>query len=183
MIILIRGTNGSGKSHAVRAILAHAKTREFATFCKHGSSIIHVSRVVKPICVVGPYIPGRSMGGSDCMRHKDIYRVIGCALNRGQHVIVENVQIAMRPFFDYHDNGDDLAVLFMDTPIAQCWMHIHKRQKARGRISHLSQDAMARKRNRAHTMWKRALDRGLDSIRITDPNEAPAIILNWLRHA
>lgn len=158
MIILIRGTNGAGKTYAVRQVISTALVRERATFDRqHGSTINKIPGVKKRVLVVGAYPEGLSMGGSDKIRHhRDIYALINKGIERGYHVIIENVQIAARPFYQFQSWGNDVRLVLIDPPLHTCRANVLNRQKERGRIVALSKTAHIAKHKKAWSMFRDA---------------------------
>lgn len=182
MIIVIRGTNGSGKSHAVRAILSRGeKVADLA----EGSTLIRVPRVKRPVLVIGPYTDGRSMGGCDCIRQPSrIYEQIVEAITEEWHVLLEGVVLATKPYLDYYRDGHDVRYALLNPPLATCLENIRARQKRKGHTSTLSHDAMKGKRRRALMMYDEARKIGMPAIKFTDaPIDATPWILEQLRSA
>jgi hypothetical protein len=182
MIVVIRGTNGSGKSHAIRAILKRA--RVIKTGLMEGSTLIRLSSVARPILVIGPYRAERSMGGCDCIRRPfKIYDLIDHAIIQEWHVLLEGVVLATRPYIKYHKEGHDVRYAFFDPPIASCLEHIAKRQKKKGYPSTLSRQAMDGKRERARQMYAEAKRVGMITHRFFEsPIDATPWILRQLRN-
>lgn len=156
MIIVLRGTNGSGKSHAVRRVLERATEMQRTP---DGNGIrIRLADVKRPIVVVGPYTDYRSMGGCDCIRQPTkIYRLVEWAVDRSYHVLLEGVVLATRPWFEYLEQGEDVRYGFIDTPTIACLANIAARQARKGTTVKVSKDAMHKKWLRALDMYERAV--------------------------
>lgn len=182
MIIVIRGTNGSGKSHAVREMMKHGYvTREDLP---EGSCLMKLKRIVRPVLFIGPYEQGRSMGGCDCIRQPSkIYDLIMWAENRRFHAVLEGVVLATRPYMDFYRRGFDVRYAFLDPPFETCLENIRKRQKKRGHESPFSQDAMRYKLSRATDMWRKAREIGMITKRFTTSVEVMQWSLSQLRSA
>jgi hypothetical protein len=152
MIIVIRGTNGSGKSHVMRQFLK----RKTATvmFKDEGSTVIRVPGIARPILVIGPYIDGRSMGGCDCIRQPSkIYDLIMWAENQRYHTMLEGVVLATKPYLKLFKDGFDVRYAFFDPPLSRCLANIKRRQQKKGHVSKLSSTAMRGKLERARQMY------------------------------
>ena len=158
MIILIRGTNGAGKTYAVRQVMNIALRRQRAPFDKeHGSTINRIPGVKKPVLVVGAYPEGRCMGGSDKIKHhRDIYALIQQGTDLGYHVIIENVQIAARPFYTFQSHGLDVRLVLIDPPLHTCLANVRRRQEERGRVVAISRKAHIAKHHKAWSMFRDA---------------------------
>lgn len=184
MIIVIRGTNGSGKSHAVREILKKG-TDVTDDQLNHDSTMIKIAGVPRPILVIGPYVDGRSMGGCDCIRTpSDIYDLIMYGENRRYHVLLEGVVLATKPYIDLFSRGHDVRYAFFDPPIARCLANITKRQRKKGQTIAISRSAMKGKLERARKMFLDAEHHGMITKRFTDPaRDAVPWIIKQLRSA
>lgn len=182
MIIVIRGTNGSGKSYTVRQILAKA-TETKGTPDGNGM-IIRLNDVKRPIVIVGPYIEGRSMGGCDCIRQPSkIYNLVEWADDRAYHVILEGVVLATRPWFKYRkEQNMDVRYAFLDPHTEDCLLNIRNRQAKKGHISTISREAMENKRARAHMMFIEAKNTCMPTKRFTEAKETVKWIREQLRH-
>ena len=183
MIIVIRGTNGSGKSHAVRRLLdAGWLMRENLP---EGSCVIRIPRVTRPVLIVGPYEQGRSMGGCDCIRQPSkIYDLIRWAEARKFHVVLEGVVLAERPYCELFRQGHDVRLAIFDPPFTTCLENIRERQARKGHVSQFSIDAMKHKRKRALMMYGEARRIGMPAIKFTEPGfDGADWILSQLRSA
>lgn len=181
MIIVIRGTNGSGKSHCVREVLS--KKIDLMRTLAHESQLIQLPKVKRPVLVIGPYTDGRSMGGADCIRRpSEIYDLVERAIEREWHVIVEGVVLATKPWIDYNDNGVDVRYALFDPTFESCVQRIHKRQKIKGHASSFSKISMQSKLNRARKMYDVAQLHGMVTKRFhLSPVNATMWILQQLR--
>jgi hypothetical protein len=185
MIIVIRGTNGSGKSHAVRQILSRRSTEVTGYRLNQDSTIIKIAGVQRPVLVIGPYIEGRSMGGCDCIRRpSEIYELIMYGENYLFHVLLEGVVLATKPYIDLFDRGHDVRYAFFDPPMSRCLANIRARQRKKGQQVAVSREAMARKLERARAMYVEAEAHGLIVERFRDPaRDAVPWIMKQLRSA
>jgi hypothetical protein len=181
MIIVIRGTNGSGKSSAVRALIDRSTDTE--PYAPPMSQIIYLPGVRRPIVIVGPYTKGRSMGGCDCIRQPSlIYAALQWAEAENYHAVLEGVVLATRPYLQYFKRGVDVRYAFFDPPLARCLANIKRRQQRKGRVSPISMTAMRTKLARAREMYVDADWMGMTVKRFTDPRrDAVPWILKQLR--
>lgn len=184
MIIVIRGTNGSGKSHAVRQILKRS-TDVTDDQLNHDSTIIKIAGVQRPVLVIGPYTEGRSMGGCDCIRRpSEIYELIMYGENHRYHVLLEGVVLATKPYIDLFGRGHDVRYAFFDPPMSRCLANIRARQWKKGQRVAVSREAMAKKLERAREMYIEAEWQGLIVKRFRDPaQDAVPWIIKQLRSA
>lgn len=155
MIVMWRGTNGSGKSYAMRQILKRKTT--IVRHCDEGSLLIRLPQVVRPVLVIGPYTEGRSMGGCDCIRQPSkIYGLIEKAFDNKWHTLLEGVVLATKPYLDYHTDGFDVRYALFDPPFQSCLANIEARQRKKGQFVAVNQDTMRRKLERAREMFEKA---------------------------
>lgn len=187
MIIVIRGTNGSGKSHAVRQLIAKSTSVMMPSDLdeSEGSQLIKIAGVGRAILVIGPYVDGRSMGGCDCIRQPSkIYDLIMWAANRRFHVILEGVVLATKPYLRLFKDGHDVRYAFFDPSRSTCLANIAKRQRKRGQKIAVSRDAMDYKLERARQMYVDADWMDMPVKRFTDPRvDAVPWIIKQLRSA
>ncbi len=138
MIISIRGTSGSGKTHLVRALMAlyHDRVDE-----RVGNRLVghdcHAREIGKGMFVLGPYRDTAWSGGADmlCPPHKTregkFKLIYDWALRR--NVVFEGLMegnevartVALSRQFDTH-------VIFLDTSLEECLQAVNARRAARG---------------------------------------------------
>lgn len=140
MVINIRGTGGSGKSHLVRSIMNYFIIRQ--PYYMEGRK-----RPLYYICTapgkVGLYVPGHyetPTGGCDTISGTDdIYTLVKSGASLGHNVLFEGIMV-----------GDDVkrcaelnkeyktVVIALNTPIEECLAGIQARRDTRGDIRLLS---------------------------------------------
>lgn len=132
MIINIRGTNGSGKSHVVRQLLAHSKV--VPIYGALGPNRPEAYELMGQSYVIGSYVSG--VGGCDGFKTSD--QVLGLILKyqkRG-NVVFEGMVISTyygRLFEWLERFGKDLLIAFLDTPLEVCQSRVESRQDKSGR--------------------------------------------------
>jgi predicted ABC-type ATPase len=179
MILVIRGTNGSGKSWTVRQVLARG---EQIGLLEYHSQLITLPKVDRPILVIGPYDEHRSMGGCDCIRRpSEIYTLIDHAIAWSWDVLLEGVVLATKPYLDYYRRGHDVRYCFLDVPVKRCLKNIAARQLRRGHVSPISEDAMHSKYERAWQMWRQARELTMPTTRALNGSSALVWVLQQLR--
>lgn len=148
MIILIAGTNGAGKTHLMRRILAklpepdgysevtkpNGKTVKVAANW-HNSRDPDIWPGSHDITVLGKY-DGPTCGGCDCYSWKgasdDLERVVTDAVKAGRRVLLEGLIVAtwgqdrMRRLKDL-----GLVVIQLSTPLETCLDAVNGRRKTR----------------------------------------------------
>lgn len=137
MIISLRGTNGSGKTHLVKTILQTYTCEPESIDTKRKGNRAANYLVTLPngdaLYVVGNY--DKACGGCDGIQPYDdiLPRVLRLA-ERG-HVLFEGalvssgygrIGVGLEPF------GDDVVFAFMDTPLEKCIQRVKDRRAARG---------------------------------------------------
>lgn len=142
MIVNIRGTNGSGKTTAVRQLIA-AMTVPGQVTPVHGVAYKEIGTIwdirpdlgipIHPLLVVGRYDQS-PCGGCDRLKTQDeITNLITFGAKKGMHVIFEGV-IVSTIWGRYAALADtyrsDFAFAFMNTPFDVCLQRIRTRQQS-----------------------------------------------------
>lgn len=130
MIISVRGTSGSGKTHLARALmeklpppvplLVEGRKRPLALDCG-------------PVRFLGDY--GVQQGGADTVRdpREQVFRLIAQWADGGRHVFYEGLMVSNEVTRTL-DLGrrHPTHVIFLNTPLDQCVAAINERRAARG---------------------------------------------------
>lgn len=141
--INIRGTNGSGKTHIVRAMLDEAKASGMLEPVpgedgKHpaGYLIKSVIGTVPDVFVLGQY--ETACGGADSISGEGaldaIYDIVERQVTEhGRHVIAEGLICCsdFRRTCDLHSQGFPIEILMLDTSLEQCIINVNKRRADR----------------------------------------------------
>lgn len=181
-VINIRGCNGSGKSTVVQAILAVGRARPIFGACGPGRPEAYelvLPQVAKSVYVLGSYLT--PVGGCDRLGSADLVKDLVLKYQPQGHVLFEGLIIsdyygklceALEPF------GNQVAVIFLNTPLEVCLERLHERQtagKARGEknVKHHFEAAQS--------VRKRMLENGLFRVLDLSSEEAPKVILELLK--
>lgn len=182
MIIIVRGTNGSGKTHAIRGVFRYMRDRHPERVKEFGT-LIYLKNVARPVLVIGPYERMRSMGGCDCIRQpRKIYELIDLAHKNDWHVVMEGVVLAEKPYAQMFKNGRDVRMIGLFLPIKRCLAHIQARQARKGRVNIISRGAMLSKEWKAKQAVFNAKNLGMLTTIFEQRANVTAFIVNWLRH-
>ena len=134
MIISLRGTNGSGKSHLVFQLMKRFKTTPIGKD-KTGKPMhyrLDLSRG-EQLYVVGPYTS--ACGGCDTIQpYDDIWPMVEEVIPKG-HVLFEGSIVSSgygRIGEATEDYGDSVVFVFLDTPVEKCVQNVVNRRLARG---------------------------------------------------
>jgi phosphoglycolate phosphatase-like HAD superfamily hydrolase len=138
VIINIRGTSGSGKTHLVRQIMA-----EYPTKLRHkvegrkqpiGYVMAHPER--RSLAIIGHY--ETACGGCDTIaKMETIFELVKESASRGMDVIFEGLLISadVNRHVDLHqwaqENGQELEVVALTTELQECLDSVNARRKAR----------------------------------------------------
>jgi hypothetical protein len=133
MIINVRGTHGSGKSHLVRSIMSAFPCEPLAGVKRPDGYRVEVTHLNRPLYVVGSY--ETACGGCDGIQPYSLiwprvveYAGLGHVLFEGALVSSSYGNIGR----DSQVYGDDFVFAFLDTPLAVCLERIAARRRARG---------------------------------------------------
>lgn len=184
MIINVAGTNGSGKTTAVKAVLAKATSQiPIIDGNKVTGYICEFSGVTNPTVVIGEYRD--DLGSSGCDSIKDTVglfaRIEGLHVE-GKNVIYEGMKMMnhMRGI-ELQRRTKALCVVHLNTPWSECERRIRARRAARGADpdAPISDDVRGTVKRTENFVRK---VRGYGA-RIFTPSsdEAPAIILGILQ--
>lgn len=137
MIINVRGTHGSGKSHLVRAILRSYRRVNPIYMGGRRQPIGYECRQrgCPRLFVLGHYETPGGGGGCDTIGKPDImFQYIKRYAKHGWHVLYEGIvaQHGVPRAIELHDLGYDLRVFVLDLPLAKCIRAVKRRRKARG---------------------------------------------------
>lgn len=138
MLINIRGTSGSGKSHLVREVMKTYKGLggQRADVMEEGRKrpIMHwfTAEGRRPLAVIGHYCT--PCGGCDTIpKMERIFNLVRKAHRGGADVLFEGLLISAdsKRALELHDDELPLLVCELDTPIETCLESINARRRAR----------------------------------------------------
>lgn len=142
MIINIRGTSGSGKSHLIRAIMAlYARpTKIFDRSIPEGKTKPRKQPIGyicggdkgRMLAVVGHY--ETPCGGCDTIPNMErIFELVRLAHSEGSHVLFEGLLISadIKRTLALHDDGLPLKVIALETELEACLAGVNDRRMKR----------------------------------------------------
>lgn len=182
IIINVRGTNGSGKSTIVQAILAKARNKRqiygvlgarqpeaYEVYLTLGGKSV-------PLYVLGPY--RTAAGGADCIQPFDLipelirkYAARGDVLFEGVLVSKTNGQVGAC----LAEYGKDAILLFLDTTLEECIDSVQIRRDARGDARKFNPHNLTEAYKSVQRVRKTLI--GEDKLRIIDVHRGKAVDL------
>jgi uridine kinase len=179
MVINIRGTNGSGKTHVVRKLLKAYEgyvTRVTATFHtkyrgrdkkRKGKLVPYtlqhhkIDSEIGPIYVIGPY---DGFGGCDLIEKQDEITDEVRKYSKKGHVIFEGVIISTtyQRWADLAKELKDFKFAFLDTPKDLCIKRVIKRRLKKGNTRKYNPENLILHLDSVNRTKQRARDAGLD---------------------
>ena len=133
MIVNIRGTSGSGKSHLVRAIMEQC-TEQLAVFeAKRKQPLYYTMKQPngETLAVIGHY--ETPCGGCDTIPSMDkIYGLVGWCNNNGWNVLYEGLLLSAEVNRAVElNNFASLTIIGLDVPLQECIDSVNKRRWAK----------------------------------------------------
>lgn len=182
MIINLRGTSGSGKSTAVRYVMAGGSVSEVRAdpVDKHPIGYAVSGAVDGVVSVVGKYTT--ACGGCDTIKTQDEIcgRVRRFATDG--HVLFEGLLIS-HLFSRYAALSDELGGIcfgFLDTPLEVCLERVRARRAARGNTKPLNEKNTVQKWHDMRRVYGKFRDAGHNAVWV--PNEtAGQWVIDMLR--
>jgi hypothetical protein len=174
MVLNIRGTNGSGKSHLVHRLL-----KEYGAIPLGDGKKINAYRLENTnVYIVGRY--ETPTGGCDTIIDiNDVNKYIKALAKRG-HVVFEGLVatgIAGR-WIELARSMPRIKWIFLtlDTPLKKCIRRVEERRRARGELKPMSSAGAAKMRDaREGTLLARARDAGIDPRNVNIVAKAQAV--------
>lgn len=184
MIINIRGTHGSGKSHVVRTIIErYEATVVLNPKDKPLGYRVDVNWLTQPIWVVGSY--ANACGGCDGIQpYSDIWPRVERYAGMG-HVLFEGALVSSsygNIGRDSEKYGDKFVFAFLDTPLEKCLERIRARRAAKGNLKPLDPKNTEVKYNNILASIPKIRDEFKRRVVIIDHRSAVPQILGLLRH-
>jgi uridine kinase len=166
MIINIRGTNGSGKSHLIRSLMANYPSVVPIGSAKKADGYLCTGNILPSMRVVGAYTP--SGGGCDgisiqeeiCNRVREYSKI-------SDVVLFEGILIS-RTFERYLNLSKELLpnhtiFAFLDTPLDVCIERVKARRIAKGNEKPLNLRSLTDTWTRHKPLYKKYLAHKLDA--------------------
>lgn len=162
ILLNLRGTHGSGKSHVMRNFLAMhpAQKKHYGVL---GARLpeayeLTIKGCDKPVYVIGPYIT--VCGGLDCVRPYDNIMVLVDKYQKKGHVVFEGLIAAgvygrVGEFLEQFKKR--VHFLFLDTPLDTCIQRVQSRRDTRGTKTEFN-DANVRKKYAAVLSVKKRVE-------------------------
>jgi len=184
MIIQLRGTSGSGKSTAVRRIMegfvAGSNARFDPVYVAKRKQPLYYEYGEEPetrVIVLGHY--ESPCGGCDTIGSaREVFELIESIQCKARFVICEGLLLSEDTKWSVQLKN--LRVLFLTTPIERCLAQIKSRRAEAGNEKELDPRNTV---NRVATIERargKLLEAGVDCRRCS-PEQAPKIVLSWLR--
>lgn len=136
-IITVRGTSGSGKTHAVRAIMGYYKNRE-AVYCEGRKrplyyKLQHPSPGGRELVVLGSY--ESACGGCDSISGIDYTFSLVRELSPGRDLLFEGLLLSGECARTNRlaEDGFSVHAIYLTTPLEQCLASINARRAAKGK--------------------------------------------------
>jgi len=182
IVVNIAGTNGSGKSHLVHALLGGMTKTELM----HGDKVYGyeglVDGVEHVVHVMGAYLS--VTGGCDVLRNNldspvaEIFDLIREYHKQGKHVIYEGsyVMNMQRGPVLATELGRDLKVLHLTTPLATCVTSINARRAERGVGLIASTKDVEANWNRARSYAAKMRDAGASVYKVSRAEALPKLL-------
>ncbi len=135
MIIIISGTNGSGKTHLMRRLIERIKgPSEEIRFTRSDSKVVSIGTAWEKTTVLGRY--DTACGGCDKFSWggagDDLEKLITAAVAKGHDVLLEGLMVSawgIERLSRLRDLG--LQVVHLTTPVQQCIDSVNDRRRAR----------------------------------------------------
>lgn len=161
-ILNIRGTSGSGKSTAVRALFD-----ETTLSLRNGNKVENYHTPSRNLYTIGRY--ETACGGCDAVKTQDeVCDRVRTFAQQG-HVIFEGLLIS-HLFSRYHALDRELTALghryvwlFLDTPLEDCLTRVNARRTAKGVTDPVNPQNTTQKWHDARRVFKKCQDAGLDA--------------------
>lgn len=175
MIIQIRGTSGSGKTHAMREVMS--KYTGWLAYHRSGRRRpLYYRR--ENVYVLGGY--ESVCGGCDTLNGvKEVYELIQSFYTTDKIVLCEGLLLSEDVKWTTQLRIEDLKVLFLTTPLDICLSRIEQRRKLKGNEKPLNPYRTTYRVSVIERARVRLLDAGVDCRRCSD-DQAPGLILKWL---
>ena len=183
MIVNIRGTSGSGKTTAVRALLRRAERAQAIYGVHFGfrmpeAHTLRLAGIEQDVSLIGPY---RSDGCDGCDRVQPfelIPRLIEKYAAQG-HVIFEGLLISTMDGVIgklLERRGPDAVSLFLSTPVETCVERVNARRRERGNEREFDPRLTERKHATVARVRAKFEERGMRALTVNDQDAADKII-------
>lgn len=129
MIVSLRGTNASGKTHLVRSIMARFPKKEEVRLTGRRKPVgYRLHGIGAPLFIPGHYEPTGQVGGTDTlMDTEEIYRLIWEAYDTGYNVIFEGRNTSQGLKLTTLFSKDQAEIVIIDHPLSECIHAIKER--------------------------------------------------------
>lgn len=184
MIIQIRGTSGSGKTTAMRAIMkaiAPVGGTLNAVFVKGRRNPLYYH--FKGISVLGSY--ASTCGGVDTIHGYDqLQELVKERIESGGHVLMEGLLLSedAKQTIQMNTLGAELRVIYLTTPLETCLERIRGRREKKGNDKPLNVENTTRRVGVIERSRVRLEEAGI-LCRSASDNQTPRLVLNWLRES
>lgn len=188
MIINLRGTNGSGKTHIIRGVMAAAtkSTPKYGVLGarKPEAYELRIKGVKQPVFLLGSYHIWS--GGCDQIQPYDLILVLIEKYAAQGHVLFEGVLISSsygRVGQLMERWGQDAVMAFLDTPLETCIANVERRRQARGDRRPLNPHNLTSKFNQISKSKNKIAGSGKLRVEDVSSTDGAELILKLLRSA
>lgn len=188
MLINIRGTNGSGKTTIIRALMdaARSQTRIYGRLGIRSPEAYQliIPSVAAPVFILGPYVI--ESGGCDSVQPYDLILDLIEAYQPRGHVVFEGVLVSSsygRVGRLLERWGQDSVMAFLDTTLEQCIKNVQARRDRRGDGRPFNPHNLTTKFNQIQGSKEKI--RAENKVRVEELSslEGHKKVLKWLRAA
>ena len=165
MVINLRGTSGSGKTHTARSFMeAHAPDIQILD---SGKTVAHcVYWRMQPVYLIGSY--KNVCGGCDSITSQDMVCSLVRHFSQFGHVIFEGLLMShlyaryVDLYNELTEHEEPFVFAFMDTPIETCIERIIQRRLAKGNMKELNTANTISKHESTQGVAKKFKQQGFD---------------------
>jgi thymidylate kinase len=178
MIVQIRGTSGSGKTTVMRKVLERLNVCGHMTLNRRHPLYYH-QHWPTVVSILGSY--ENTCGGCDTIKGYDALMSLARERADAGHVLMEGLLLSEDTKQTLlHLASRDLRVIFLNTPIETCLERVRGRREAKGNDKPLDPTLTV---NRVRTIERARvkLEEAGVYCRTLSGNQAPAVILNWIK--
>jgi len=183
MVVQLRGTSGSGKTYAVRAILNHFKPQPDRN--EDGKILgYELDNGQTRLYVVGDYDSSECGGCDKIKRQKEIRQRVQAAALAGRHVLFEGLLASgsVLPYAflatELERAGHDYRFILLDTPLETCLDRIRSRRERKGNKKPLNPTNTTKSWNNQRRHYQKLREFGLDVRRLSG-DEAIEQVIRW----
>lgn len=177
MIVMVRGTSGSGKTTVMRKVIAGLPSLNPVWVGGRKNPLYYYDGFHS---VLGSY-GDSACGGADTIHgHEALFSLIRERAEVG-HVLVEGLLLSEDVKWTSGLPRDTVRAIFLATPLPVCLERIKGRRMARGNDKPLNPENTSKRVATIERARARLENEGFDC-RSATTDQAPRLILNWIRN-